>query len=236
MSIIKSVADMFRTTAPVTPNLPKGTADTPDNKQTENTENKEAVSPLDQFKDFWQTPKDGVPGPEVVDFKADPAKLLEAANKIDFRKVAKPEQLAAIQEGGEKAAAALVEIMQAQSATLYAQNMFAATKIAENAAAQVQANFEKQLPALLRKQGLGTNLIAENKDLAHPALQPMIEAMQSQLATKYPNASAAELLEMSKTYMTEVGKVFAPQSKETKGGGGSGSTKEGVDWSKYLTS
>jgi len=229
MSIIQSVADLFRAkseTPPATP-FPGQAAPIIDAK----AEDKTPVSPLDSFKEFWQPAKEAAPGTAPVDFKADPAKLMEAASKIDFAKVIKPEQLAAIKAGGEEATTALVEMMQTMQQATYAQSAFAATKIAETAVAQAQENFVRQLPALLRKQGLSDSLVAENPALAHPALQPVIQAMQEQFATKYPNATPTELLDLAKNYVAGMGKIFNPAPAPVAAKGSKGSE---TDWSKFI--
>jgi hypothetical protein len=230
MSLFNSVAELFRTPTVASPQLEA-------KPQTPAPEKQEEVppgSPLDVHKDFWQPSKDAAPGSEPVNFKADPQKLMESASKIDFAKVIKPEQLAAIQAGGDGATKALVEMLQATSQTVYAQSAFAATKIAESAVAQAQDNFAKQLPALLRKQGLSDGLTTENPALAHPAIQPMIEAMQTQFASKYPNATSAELLTMARAYISDAGKAFMPQEKQSKTAAGKKAEVGGYDWSKFL--
>jgi len=232
------ISDLFSSAKPATP--PAGVANVdPMAKAPEKTptvtavESKEPKSPLDEYKEFWQPAKDGAGGPTPVDFKADPAKLMEAALKIDFAKAVTPEMFATVQKGGDDATKALVQMLQATSATVYAQSAFAATKIAETAVAQAQSNFEKQLPAILRKQGLQDKLVEDNPALAHPAIQPMIEAMQTQFSSKYPNATPTELLEMARSYVAAAGTAFAPAPK-----GAAKTTKklDGYDWSKFLDS
>jgi len=228
MSIFQSVSDLFRAKPEVAPAVAFPGQTPP----IEPAKPAATVSPLEGFKDLWEPAKEAAPGSAPVNFNADPTKLMEAATKIDFAKVIKPEQLAAIQAGGEGATKALVEMMQVMQQTTYAQSTFAATKIAEAAVAQAQDNFTKQLPALLRKQGLSNDLLKENPALAHPALQPVIQAMQTQFSDKFPNATSTELLEMAQNYVASMGKVFSPPdapssaARKTKG--------SETDWSKFL--
>lgn len=231
MSILSSI---FGNAKPATP-TPEGAANPQaisENKPPEGKGTQKPVepqSPLEPFKDLWEPVKTPAPGSEPVNFNADPAKLMEAASKIDFTKVIKPEQLAAIQAGGEQATTALVSVLQSMQQQTYAQSTFAATKIAEVAVAQATEGFQKQLPALLKKHGLKDSLLEENPALSDPAIQPIIHAMQTQFAEKYPDASAAELLKMSQQYVAGLGKVFSPPAPATKK-----AAKNETDWSKFL--
>lgn len=234
MSILQTI---FGNSKPATP-APEGAANKEaiaNNKPPEGTpapnSSAEPKSPLDGFAHLWEPVKEAAPGTEPVNFNADPAKLMEAASKIDFTKIIKPEQLAAIQGGGEEATKALVNVLQAMQTQTYAQSTFAATKIAETTAAQVTENFQKQLPALLKKHGLENKLLEENPALSHPSIQPIVQAMQTQFAAKFPNATPAELLKMSQEYVAGLGQVFAPPSAPTKSAKAKAAE---TDWSKFL--
>lgn len=195
-------------------------------------------SPLDTFAKVWDTSNTALPGTTPVDFGADPAKMMEAASKIDFTKVIKPEQLAAINAGGQEATTALVSVLQAMQTQTYAQGTYAATKIAEAAVAKAQENFQAQLPALLKKHGVGERLAEENPALSHPAIQPMIEAMQTQFAAQNPNASAGELAKMTKDYLATVGKVFGAPEAQAAAAVAAAKKKSSPnqqDWSRFLT-
>jgi hypothetical protein len=195
-------------------------------------EEKKDESPLAQFNSLWEPAKTPAPGSTPVSFNADPAKLMEAAGKIDFAQVVTPALIADITAGGEKAAAALVQSLQKVAQTVYAQSAFASTKIAEKAVADARTSFEASLPSLVRKQGLGESLAQDNPALNSPAVRPIIEAIQTQLATKYPNATETELLGMAKEYMSAASNAMSPTAKvtTTKGKGG-----EDYDWSKFLS-
>ena len=252
MGIGESIMKMFQapqTAAPATPapgapttpgNIPPGTG-IPATTTTTGTAPNGVVpepgtkpTPFEAFKDLWENkPADpNAPEPQKGVFGTiDPQKFMEAAGKIDFGKIITPEQLAAIQGGGEGAAKAFAEAMNKVAQSTYAQSAFATTKIVEQALAKSEEQFLAKLPQHIKKQTVTDSLRAENPIFSNPAVQPLIEAMETRFAVKFPNASAPELTKMAKDYIAEIGKSFSPKAKEPK----EAKTKSGeTDWSKFL--
>jgi hypothetical protein len=214
--------------APTTSNTaPNGV--TPPNAITEPTQE---PTPLDQFKDIWQTaPVDpnAPTKPSGVFGDVDPKRFMEAAGKIDFSKVVTPEQLQAISAGGEAAVKAFAESMNKVAQGVYAQSAFASTKIVENALAKSRESFLSELPQHIKQQQVSTTLRDSNPIFSNPAVQPIISALEVQMTQKYPNATPTEITNMAKQYVEALGTAFTPKPAAS-----TSKDSEGTDWEKFL--
>lgn len=184
---------------------------------------------LDQFTDLWK-PSESPTGAENNQlFNVDPAKLMEAAGKLDFSKAVNPEQLQAIAQGGEGAMQAFAQAMNKVAQTVYAQNAMATTKIVEQAIARTKDGFLGELPQHIKRQQVNDSLRNENPAFSHPAAAPILGALQQQLSVKFPNATATELTSMAKSYLENFASAASPvQKTQTEAAPGE------VDWSKFL--
>jgi hypothetical protein len=187
------------------------------------------VSPLDSFKDLWQPVQTtGVDGtlPANMFAGADPAKMLEAARKVDFSKSIPPEVLSKITAGGPDAAAAFAQALNDVSQRAYAQSSFASTKIVEAALAKFQEGMESRLPGQIKKHQVSDSLRASNPALQHPAAAPIMEAMQAQLTVKYPNATVAEIQDMASQYLGAFTQAASPKKPDV--------VSANEDWGKFF--
>lgn len=188
------------------------------------------ISPLDQFKDLWETPTASnqidttMPGNIFQGATQD--KMLTAARSVDFAKTIPPEMLAKVTAGGPDAAAALVAILNDVSQRAYAQSSFAATQIAETALKRYNEGLDSRLPTKIRSHQTAQTIRESNPALQHPAAAPILEAMQSQLAVKYPTATVSELNQMATQYLTAFATSATPKAKET--------VPASEDWGKFF--
>jgi hypothetical protein len=188
----------------------------------------EPQAPMDKFEKLWENDPNAKTTPENL-FNVDPTKLMEAAGKVDFAKVIKPETLAAIQAGGEGGVKAFAEAMNSVSQTVFAQSAMATTKIVEEAVRKSETRFAEQIPGILKKQNLSESLRNDNPVFSHPAAAPILGAIQSQLATKHPTATVEELKAMSKDFLVAFATEVNPQKKAEDP-----ATKGETDWSTFL--
>jgi hypothetical protein len=171
-------------------------------------------SPLDQFKSLWEptaTPQVDGTLPANMFSGTDPAKMLEAARKVDFSKSIPPEVLSKITAGGPEAATAFAQALNDVSQRAYAQSSFASTKIVEAALAKFQEGIDARLPGQIKKHAVSDSIRESNPALMHPAAAPIMEAMQSQLAVKYPNATVSEIRDMASQYLTAFNAAASPK-------------------------
>lgn len=188
-------------------------------------------SPLDAFTDLWKNePKSEGQQEQPNMFNVDPQKLMEAAAKVDFAKVIKPEQVQAISAGGEGAVKAFMDAMNGVSQAVYAQSALLNTKIVERAMEQAETKFAERVPGLIKRHQVSDSLRTENPALSHPAAQPLIAALESQMAVKFPNATVAELNQMAKDYISSFASAAVPKKEEPAT---SGKSNKETDWSTW---
>lgn len=193
-----------------------------------------STTPLDEFKDLWQNaPVDpGAPSKSGAVFgDVDPKKFMEAAGKINFAQHITPDILQAIQQGGDGAVQALATAVNTATQGVYAQSSYAATKMIDQALAKAREQFLGELPQHIKKQNVSDTLRAENPIFSNPAVQPIISALEAQMAVKYPNASSSELTAMAKQYVSALGTSFAPKPPETQQ---QQNASKDYDWSTFL--
>jgi len=184
-------------------------------------------SPLAEFEKLWEpiaikaTP-DGKPA------TLDPARLQEVIGKASFTQAVTPDNLAKIQAGGEEATVALMETLNAVARQTITQSTLAANKMIEQAVTNMKTETDAAIPDLIRQQTLASNLKADDPIFSNPAVKPIMEATQAQLAGKFPDATPNELMEMTKRYITAMGEAFAPKAPAING------VPQNQDFSKFL--
>lgn len=169
------------------------------------------ASPLDQWQDIWQTdPNAAPPAGNFVPEKLDAPKLQEVMSKVDLKTAVTPENLAAIQAGGEGATEALMNSMNSIAQSTLVQSALVTNKMVEQAVQKTQEAMMKQIPDLIKKQGLTNALNETNKIYSNPAVAPVIDAVKSQLATKFPEATTQELTQKAQDFVTAMGAAVTP--------------------------
>lgn len=201
-------------------------AATPASDATPVVAEQENQNPLDEFKTLWDAvPIDkGAPPVNEGFVPLDPVKLQEIVSKASFTNTITPENIQAITAGGEGAVQAFQDSMNAVAQQVMMQSTLAANKMTEQALTKALATQDAKLPQLMRQyQTLDSNPLFTN-----PAVKPVMEAVQSQLAVKNPNASATELAKMAQNFVTVMGEAFAPKTDTPT------DTPNDTDWGKFF--
>lgn len=174
-------------------NTPVTTATTGEAAANQPAANEAAASPMDQYKDLWQpAPTDPNAKPEPDLFAVDPEQLGQAASKLDFAKVIKPDQLAAIARGGDDAVAAFGAAMNAVAQATWQSNFATSTQLMKDAFAKKELELETRIQGALKNQGIDAAL-ASNPVFNHPAAKPVVGAIARAMSSKFPEASPQEL-------------------------------------------
>lgn len=199
------------------PTIPAGAGGAPD-------------TPLADFATLWESdPKQQAPANVLGN--VDPAKLMKAAQGTDFAKAIPKELMAKIQAGGQEGVEASMQAMNMMSQTVYANSALATTKIVEQALQRQQAAFEAKLPSIIKQHTVSDTLRSENPMFSNPAVQPLISALEAQLAIKHPGATSSELTSMAKQYIEGVGIAFSPAKTPTAQEAAQSGEQ---DWSKFF--
>jgi len=188
------------------------------------------ASPLDAYKSLWDTPDTDPNAPPATPAALDPTKLAEIVNKADFSQNITPEMRAQIEAGGEGATAALMQALNGTAQQVMLQSTLASNKMIEQQVAAAVASTQASLPNMVREQTLNTTLIESNPVLSNPAIKPIVQAVQKQIAAQNPNKTPAELAALVQNTMTVMGEAFSPTAPVTPN-----ATAGGTDWEKFLS-
>ena len=172
--------------------------------ETQTQAEKEPASPMGEWAELWtmEQPKPGEADPNApFRFNVDPAKVQQQVGRIDFTKSITPELLAKINAGGPEATAALLTAMNTIGQQVMVQSSLVNTKILESGLDASSTRMESKLPGLVRNQSISNALREDNPLFTNPATAPMLEAISSQMAAKFPNATPAEIRENAKKYL-----------------------------------
>jgi hypothetical protein len=196
-----------------------------------------AKSPLENYGKLWdKADTDKAPPTGAVTLKADPAKIAEAARKVDFKPAINAEALTKAVAGD---AAALADVLNQAAQAGYAQATSATAKIVQDALTQQAKTFREEIiPDIVRRSTITNSLGADNPIFENPAVKPLVTMVENQMQMKFPNASAAEITTKAKEYLMETsteflkssGMTVAAAQKDTKTSGG----KQATDWGDYF--
>lgn len=193
------------------------------------------ASPLDAFKDLWNTtntPQDSSLNP-LNGF--DPAKIREQAMKRDFTKLINPELLAKVNAGGQEGQAAMIAIMAQLAQQAYADSAVASVQAMSKAFEKNASLTQSKMPEWIKKHTVGESMVANNPALNHPAMQPVVTALRDQFVAKYPMATSAEINSHISGMMTAMASAMAPNTNQNSGNGTPTGPKQGdTDWSTFL--
>lgn len=189
-------------------------------------------SPLDKFKELWE-PKpndDGANGEQPVSL--DPEKLTELVGQANFTSSLSTEDLQAIVSGGEGAIQALQNAMNQVARQAVIQSTLVSDRLTNNSVTSAVEKLQGSLPDIVRRSNVRETVSSSNPMLNNPAVKPLIDMTQNQLAERYPEASASELATMAQEYVAALGEVFNPskQQQQSQGNEGEGD----INWDKFL--
>jgi len=175
-------------------------------------------SPLADFSTLWDTGASSGAN-QMPSLNADPAKISEAARKIDFSKAVNP-QLAQKAMSGD--IDAFMQVMNQVAQQTFAVATQASTHLVDRHTAAVREHMQGELPNQLRRFQATDGLLSENPKLSHPAIQPLISVIQQQFANQFPQATTAELKAHALKYLSGVMQTIGPDGLPTSGAGPSG--------------
>jgi hypothetical protein len=183
-------------------------------------------SPLDTFKDLWEpVPVDPNAVAPVVDVPLTAEQVQTAVAKANFSQAITPEQLAAIGQGGEAAQQAFSAAMNAVAQQVMVQSTMVNNKLTEKAVETALSKQSAEIPQMLRKQQSTAHLNDTSELFSNPAIQPVVQATQTQLLQKFPNATPAEITQMTQDYIQAMGEQFAPKPA---------ANPNDTDWGSFL--
>ena len=217
MGILDSVANIFRPVqavqvqAPPQPLAQTNPGADPATLPQPGTSKATPPNPLDEMAALWKTDPKSQPTADPLStplFNTDPAKIAQAAGKIDFLKNVPQELMAKALAGNDPQA--LVQLMNtvAQQTLATATQLNAAT--IEQATQRNNSRITDALPGRVKQIQLDS-MQPEHPVLQHPAAQPFLQLVRSQIQMKEPNLSPAEINRKAEAALTGfAGQLTAP--------------------------
>ncbi|MFV0408914.1 MAG: hypothetical protein ACK5LJ_04200, partial [Paracoccus sp. (in: a-proteobacteria)] len=163
-------------------------------------------------------------------FKLDPEQLNRVSGGMDFTKSISRDDLSKVAAGGEEAVGALVNVLNKFGQQVFSTSAQFSSHMTEAGYNNAQQAIDRGLPNVVKQQLTRSELMASNPKLREPALQPLVTAIQSQIAQKHPNATSQEVNAMLEQYFSEVGKTFAKPDQQAQKPSGS----QEYDFSSFL--
>jgi len=183
-------------------------------------------SPLDSFSALWDTPSNDGTNNTPAAQELTPENVAAAVAKQDFKSFITPDMLTAISEGGESAQQAFSAGLDAVAKQVLVQSTLVSNKLAANAIEKALQAQSASLPTMLRDQSVESFMQDSNPMLSNPAIKPVVTATRSQLQKQFPDATPAQIMEMTVNYITAMKDAVNPVVV---------APVEGVtDWDKYL--
>lgn len=219
----------------------------PNPGQQQQQQQQEPKSPLAEFSKLWETtpvvdgetpPTDwNDPNSILPNMKVDPKKMFEAAQRIDFSKVMDRTKVEAALKGDSQA---FMDVINSVHHSAYANMAMSTTKIIEASLKQMVPKLFEALPNHIRKHVVSDTVNTDNPIFSDPAVAPVLEMVKQQMTMKHPKASAKEIADMAKKYVsgfaetvTASGKKTGQQQQQERGLKKTGTGNE--DWSDYFT-
>lgn len=159
------------------------------------------VNPMDAHAALWQTganpPSDPFAAPL---FNTDAAKIAESASKMNIAGSIPPDLLTKAMSGSDPQAFMQVLNTVAQRAVTTSAQVSAAT--IEQATVRNNERIQTSLPGRIKQLQLDS-LAADNPALNHPASQPLLHLVRTQIQAKHPELSAQAINSQAERYLTE---------------------------------
>lgn len=167
--------------------------------------------PMLKFENLWEPGKDK--DGKVIENKSndsnspylpqiDSKKLNELVGKMDFTRGVDPQHWKDIAEGGEKAAAAVAQIVNSVGRQSFTTAFSASTKLAEQGFASSKTRFMGEVPAHVRDLFVEEGMQDSIGIMKNPAFSPIVKSVKDQYLAKFPKATPGEINNALKEYFS----------------------------------
>lgn len=203
-------------------------------------------SPMAEFANLWDNPAPKAGEQPQVDWNdpssivpaqtLDPAKIGEAAKKIDFSRVLNPETVKKALAGD---AGAFGEALNSVAQAAFSNSALIASRIVDSSLRGMAPRLiNDALPHHMKRHGIGEGFGAENPIFNDPAVKPMLEMVTRQFQQQNPKSSAKEIADKAKAYVLAFANAANGGGKGGTGGNGApgagGNNNQGagqdMDW------
>ena len=193
-------------------------------------EPKEPDSPLEPFKNLWETdPNRAVdPNAPVAPVALTAEDIQTAVSSANFAGEITADQMTAITAGGEDALTAMQAMMNTVARNVMTQTTLVGSRLADKRVAEAVTASEAGMSALVRKHNANSNLLDTNPLFSNPAIKPVIDATQHALLQKFPTATPSEITKMTQDYIVAMSSSLNPAAPAADVKGPDGETNWGA--------
>lgn len=187
----------------------------------------EMQTPLDAFQDLWNTQASKATDSAQIMPALNAEDVQKAMAKADFGSFIPKEHLATIAGADQATQQAFMQAMNSVAQQVMVQSTMVSNKLAESAVNKMRESINSSIPGMVRQHAVSDHTKTTNPLFTNPAVKPVVEATQAQLLNKFPNATPAEITQMTQDYILAMGKAFSPQAAPSK-------SPDDLDWSQFL--
>lgn len=184
-------------------------------------------NPMAQYEGLWDTDPNAPPAIDTTGGfqEVDPTKLQGIVSKASFTNGITPEMKASIVAGGEPAVEAFTQALDTVARQVMTHATLTANQMAKKAVESSVASQQANLPNMLKQH----NVLNANPLFSNPSIKPVADAVQQQLAAKFPDSSADDIATMTQDFIITMGEQFAPKPATPAG------EQEEFDFNTFLT-
>lgn len=212
---------------------PSGLAASSNNPAAQVTEGATAeVTASEKYKDLFQPVE--VKQPDPIFAKLPDGEIQKIASQQNFLEGIDPKILATIESGGQDGVRATLKLVQQVGANSYAKSAESIPALIEAALAKERENTAATVPGLIRSATSASTLAASLPQLmSDPSLVPVANAVRMQVEAKHPNASPAEVSQLTQEYFMHLSSKLGGTS-ETPEAKAKAKTDQGTDWENFF--
>lgn len=175
----------------------------------------EGGSPLDPYKDLYNNKNSGKekgngdPQQDILDATLEDYQ--STAGKLNFTQNLDSELVGKALGGDQEA---FLNVINAATQNAYAQAAYAGSQVTRTALDGRINTLKDGIPEQIRTASANAGLLEGNSQLQHPAVQPLVTALQAQFAKQYPEATPADLQKHTITYLQNIGMSVNPDTSQ----------------------
>lgn len=162
-------------------------------------------------------------GQSFQTLNADPAKIRDVAKTIDFTAGVSPELITKALAGDVKS---MLTAMNQVAQTAFANSTQASSVLVDRQSSAAVDHVRSGLSGEFKKFQLRSDLQAENPAFSNPAIQPLVDVVQAQLASQYPQATVAELKSHAVKYLSGAFAAMNPEAASALAAAGARTQEE----------
>lgn len=188
-------------------------------------------SPLANYNDIFTIENKQTSNEPIVKF--DSKVFDDTLKTLDFTKGLPPDLMTKALAGDQTA---FMEALNFAAKSSFGMQTKLVTSLVEKALTKQKEQINSGIPENVRSAAIRNQLTSENPAFKHPAVAPILTAIETQLRNKYPDSSPAEISEHAKTYFSGMAEMVSGKKNQEQNPGTNKRTVNGTDdvnWEEF---